>query len=230
MDFIAEGWADDRSAANRADSSFGTGGLGRSSLSRLLESVSAFDEVHQSLYEARCRSAVHHIVVEGDCQVEQLARFDALLDDSRLASDAAYDQRTDCPAGAKPQPPPRPAMPSAVTPTVPAAVTRRVGSRRPTARCVDAVLPPVQVEVVVSVAPCGGRLRPDRRRRSSACFSSPSSRAPKLAVSLVRPICRSNSQAAKVRVGFFLGRLQFELHVEGRHPGSDRGYRIQVEF
>jgi hypothetical protein len=33
-----------------------------------------------------------------------------------------------------PQPRPRLAMPSAVTPTVPAAVTRRVGSRRPTVR------------------------------------------------------------------------------------------------
>jgi hypothetical protein len=101
---------------------------------RLLQSVSTLDELYKSFHEPRCRRAIHDIVVEGDCQIEHVARFDALLDDSWPASDATHDQEDRLPGGRQPQPPPRPAMPSAVTPTVPAAATRRVGSRRPPAR------------------------------------------------------------------------------------------------
>jgi hypothetical protein len=43
------------------------------------------NELHQSLYEPRCRRAIHDIVVEGDRQIEDVARFDALLDDGWLA-------------------------------------------------------------------------------------------------------------------------------------------------
>jgi hypothetical protein len=57
----------------------------------LLQPVSALDELYQSFHEARCRGAVDDIVVEGDRQVEQVTRFDTLLDDGWLASDAAHD-------------------------------------------------------------------------------------------------------------------------------------------
>jgi len=41
------------------------------------------------LYETRRRRAVHDVVVEGVCQVEQIARLYALLDDGRIVSDAS---------------------------------------------------------------------------------------------------------------------------------------------
>jgi hypothetical protein len=61
-------------------------------LPRLLQPVSALNELHQSLYEPRCWRAIHDIVVEGDSQIEDVARFDALLDDGWLAGDATHDQ------------------------------------------------------------------------------------------------------------------------------------------
>jgi hypothetical protein len=67
-------------------------------LSHLLQPVSAFDELYQSFHEARCRSTVDDIVVEGDRQVEHVARFDALLDDGRFAGDATHDQGEGSPA------------------------------------------------------------------------------------------------------------------------------------
>ena len=96
--------------------------------------VSALDELYKSLHKPRRRCAVHDVVVKGDRQVEHVARYHTLLDDGWLASDAADDQKDRLPGRRQPQPPPRPAMPRAVTPTVPAAFTRRVGSRRPAAR------------------------------------------------------------------------------------------------
>jgi hypothetical protein len=55
------------------------------------------DEVDKSLYETCFRSAVHNVVIEGDRHVEEVARFDALLDDGGLASDAADDQEEGLP-------------------------------------------------------------------------------------------------------------------------------------
>ena len=49
-------------------------------------------------------------------------------------------------------------------------------------------------------------------------------------LSLGSRLRRSISQAAKVCVGFILGRLQVELDVKGRHPSRDRDHRIEVEF
>lgn len=66
-------------------------------MSHLLQPVSAFDELYQSFHEARCRSTIDDIVVEGDRQVEHVARFDALFDDGRFASDATNDQQDGLP-------------------------------------------------------------------------------------------------------------------------------------
>ena len=59
----------------------------------LLQPVPALDEVDQPLCEARRRSTVHHVMVEGDWQVEKVPRFHALIDDSWFACDAPDDQQ-----------------------------------------------------------------------------------------------------------------------------------------
>jgi hypothetical protein len=69
---------------------------------RLLQSVSALDELYESFHEPRCRRAIHDIVVEGDCQIEHVARFDALLDDGWPASDATHDQEDRLPGRRQP--------------------------------------------------------------------------------------------------------------------------------
>ena len=74
------------------DQSARTGGWGRSILSHLPARI-RFDEFYQSFHETRCWCTVYDIVVEGDRQIEHVTRFDALLDDGRLASDAAHDQQ-----------------------------------------------------------------------------------------------------------------------------------------
>jgi hypothetical protein len=63
-------------------------GWGKSLLPHLLQSVPTFNEVDQSLHEARRRGAVYDVMVEGDCQVEEVARFHALINDSWFAGDA----------------------------------------------------------------------------------------------------------------------------------------------
>jgi hypothetical protein len=113
---------------------WGRGLLPHLPLPDLLQPVPTFNEVDQSLHEARRGGAVYDVMVEGDCQVEEIARFNALITTAGLRAMPPTISSRDCPAGATPQPPPRPAMPNAVTPTVPAAVTTRVGSRRLTAR------------------------------------------------------------------------------------------------
>ena len=44
-------------------------------------------------YEARRRSTVHDVMVDGDCQVEKVPRFHALIDDSWFACDAPDDEQ-----------------------------------------------------------------------------------------------------------------------------------------
>jgi hypothetical protein len=124
-----------------------------------IQPVAALDELYQSFNEARRRSAVYDIVVEGDRQVEQVARFNTLLDDGWLACDAAHNQEDGLPG--RRQAPAPPVMPSAVTPTVPPLLPGAWdrGGRPDTGhihfqQCVNAVLPPIQVEVIVSVPPC----------------------------------------------------------------------------
>ena len=63
----------------------------------LLQSVPALDEGYQPFYEARRRSTVHDVMVEGDRQVEEVARFHALIDHSGFACDAPYDQQQGLP-------------------------------------------------------------------------------------------------------------------------------------
>jgi hypothetical protein len=43
------------------------------------------------------RRAIHGIVVEGDRQIEHVARFDALIDDGWLRAMPPTIRRTDCP-------------------------------------------------------------------------------------------------------------------------------------
>jgi hypothetical protein len=61
----------------------------------LLQPVSAPDEFYKSFHKARCRRAIHDIVVEGDRQIEHVAQFDALLDDGWRASDATDEPHLD---------------------------------------------------------------------------------------------------------------------------------------
>ena len=63
-----------------------------------------------------------------------MARFDALLEDCWLTSNPAYDQKDGLPGRRQTPATAATGHASAVTPTVPAAVTKRVGSCRPTAR------------------------------------------------------------------------------------------------
>jgi hypothetical protein len=88
---------------------------------------------------------------------------------------------------------------------------------------VDAVLPPIQVEVIVSVAPGGWDLYDAIDREVFGMRT-------RLLQSLVRPMWTPTSQGAGVRVGFILGWLQFELDVECRNPRRERDHWIQVEL
>jgi hypothetical protein len=45
------------------------------------------------LHEARRGGAVYDVMVEGDCQVEEIARFNALINNSWFAGDAADDKQ-----------------------------------------------------------------------------------------------------------------------------------------
>ena len=69
--------------------------LDQERLPRLLQPVSALDEFYKSFHKARFRRAIHDIVVEGDRQIEHVARFDALLDDGWRASDATDEPHLD---------------------------------------------------------------------------------------------------------------------------------------
>jgi uncharacterized protein YwlG (UPF0340 family) len=91
-------------------------------------------------------------------------------------------------------------------------------------QCVDAVLSPIQVEVIVSVAPCGRDLYDavielHLRHRNSSPIRS-----------LVRAVATAKIQAPDVRVGFIPDWLQFEFDIESRNPKTDINHRIQVEF
>jgi hypothetical protein len=101
---------------------------GSSIVSSLLQPVSALDELYESFHEPRRRSAIDNIVVKGHRQIEHVPRFDSPSMTAGLRLIPPTIKRTDCPAGARSQPPPRPAMPSAVTPTVPAAVPAEAAS------------------------------------------------------------------------------------------------------
>jgi hypothetical protein len=57
-----------------------------------LPPVSALNELDEAVHEPRRRRAVHNVVVEGDSQTKQVARFHPLLNDSGLAGDAADDE------------------------------------------------------------------------------------------------------------------------------------------
>ena len=69
---------------------------------RLLQPVSALDELNQSFDKPRCRRAIYYIVVEGNRQIEHVARFDAFLDDGWLAGDATHDQEDRLPGRRQP--------------------------------------------------------------------------------------------------------------------------------
>ena len=73
------------------DSSSGTG-WGRILLPHLLQPVSTLKELDQPFHEARRGGAVYHVMIEGDCQVEEIAGFNTLIDDSWFAGDAADDK------------------------------------------------------------------------------------------------------------------------------------------
>ena len=58
----------------------------------LIQPVTTFKEVDQSFHEAGRGGAVYHVMIEGNGHVEEVAWFNALMDDSWFAGDAADDK------------------------------------------------------------------------------------------------------------------------------------------